>query len=309
MRAIETSYGKSKFFSDYINDLKDIYRQNWDRLLDLNLALISLCIDWLGLPCKILLASNLDLSDPDNWNLAICRKLKADKYLSGDGSQGYLDIDAFHENNIKCIYTNYAVQPYEQLHGPFDPAGANKATHFFQLCDQADIPIIFLNNITGYMVGTEYEHQGMIKHGAKMIQAVTNVRVPRIALYIGASFGAGNYGMCGYAYEPDFLFAWPNSSTGVMGGEQAGRVMSIIARAGAERKGVDVDEDALREREQGIARRIGEESKALFITARVWDDGIIDPRDSRRVLIHTLRICAKGDARALRPTSFGVARM
>ena len=97
--------------------------------------------------------------------------------------------------------------------GPIDPNGATKAAQFIQLCDSADMPILFFNNTTGYMVGTEYEQAGMIKHGAKMIQAVSNARVPKISLYIGASFGAGNYGMCGWSYEPDFLFAWPNART------------------------------------------------------------------------------------------------
>ena len=124
--------------------------------------------------------------------------------------------------------------------GPIDPAGATKASHFFQLCDQSDMPIIFLNNTTGYMVGTEYEQAGMIKHGSKMIQAVSNVRVPKISLYIGASFGAGNYGMSGYAYEPEFLFAWPNATTGVMGGEQAAGTMEEVARSGAARRGQEV---------------------------------------------------------------------
>lgn len=193
--------------------------------------------------------------------------------------------------------------------GPIFPQGSQKATHFIQNCCQTGRPIIYLQNITGYMVGKKVESDGSVKHGSKMIQAVSNANVPQITLMIGASFGAGNYGMCGRAFGPRFVFAWPNSRVAVMGGEQAGRVMSIIARAGAERKGASVDEKALRGREQEIAQRIAEESKALYITARVWDDGIIDPRDSRKVLIHALRICAKGDDRVLRPNSFGVARM
>jgi len=118
--------------------------------------------------------------------------------------------------------------------GPIDPAGATKGGQFFQLCDQANIPIIFLNNTTGYMVGKEYEQGGMVKHGSKMIQATSNVRVPKITLYIGASFGAGNYGMGGFGYEPDFLFTWPNALTGVMGGEQAALTMDQVARVSAE---------------------------------------------------------------------------
>ena len=121
--------------------------------------------------------------------------------------------------------------------GPIDPAGATKAAQFLQLMDQADTPAVFLQNTTGYMVGTEYERAGMIKHGSKMIQAVTNIEVPKLTFMIGASFGAGNYGMCGRAFEPDFLYSWPNAAIGVMGGAQAGKVMSIVAEGAARASG------------------------------------------------------------------------
>jgi len=192
--------------------------------------------------------------------------------------------------------------------GPFDTEGANKATHFFQLCDQADLPIIFLNNITGYMVGTEYEQKGMVKHGSKMIQAVTNVRVPRIALYIGASFGAGNYGMSGYAFEPDFLFSWPNASTGVMGGEQAAKTMRQVAEVAAARRGQPVDVDALERQERTIVDRFSRQESAFYTSGRNLDHGVIDPRDTRRVLGFALETCLEARARAVRPNSFGVAR-
>ncbi|MED5437175.1 MAG: carboxyl transferase domain-containing protein, partial [Pseudomonadota bacterium] len=120
--------------------------------------------------------------------------------------------------------------------GPIDNSGATKAAQFMQLCDQADIPLVFFQNITGYMVGSKYERGGMIKHGAKMIQAVSNVRVPRITFMIGASFGAGNYGMSGYGYDPEFLFSWPNIQIGVMGGEQAAKTMTIVMEAAAKRR-------------------------------------------------------------------------
>jgi geranyl-CoA carboxylase beta subunit len=158
------------------------------------------------------------------------------------------------------------------------------------------------------MVGTEYEHAGMIKHGSKMIQAVTNVRVPRIALYIGASFGAGNYGMCGYAYEPDFLFSWPNASTGVMGGEQAARTMRQVAEVGAARRGEAVDEAALRAQEETIVGIFDQQESAFFTSGRNLDHGIIDPRDTRKVLGFALETCLEGRNRELRPNSFGVAR-
>lgn len=192
--------------------------------------------------------------------------------------------------------------------GPLDPAGANKATQFIQLCGQSDTPLIFLNNITGFMVGTQYEQGGMIKHGAKMIQAVTSVDVPKITLYIGASFGAGNYGMCGYAYDPDFLFTWPNASTGVMGGEQAAGTMEMVARAGMKRKGIEPDEDKLKMQTAMITQHFNKQESAFYTSGRCIDHGVIDPRDTRRVLGFCLETCIEGRARTVKPSSYGVHR-
>jgi geranyl-CoA carboxylase beta subunit len=193
--------------------------------------------------------------------------------------------------------------------GPIDPAGATKGAQFIQLCDQSELPIIFLNNTTGYMVGTEYEQAGMIKHGSKMIQAVSNVRVPKIALYIGASFGAGNYGMSGLAYEPDFLFAWPNATTGVMGGEQAAGTMTMVARVSAKRKGQPIDEEALAAQHKTISAHFDRQSDAFYTSGQCLDHGVIDPRDSRRVLGFCLETCLEAKNRRLQPNAFGVARM
>lgn len=193
--------------------------------------------------------------------------------------------------------------------GPIDPDGATKAAQFFQLCDQAGHPIVFLNNTTGYMVGTDYEHAGMIKHGAKMIQAVSNVRVPRITFYVGASYGAGNYGMSGFGYKPDFLFTWPNASTGVMSGESAAIAMSEVARSIAARKGIEVPEEVLEAQAQKIVDHFTKQESAFYTSGRVLDHGVIDPRDTRRVLGFVLETCLEGRARTLRPNSFGVARM
>jgi geranyl-CoA carboxylase beta subunit len=193
--------------------------------------------------------------------------------------------------------------------GPIDPAGANKAAQFIQLCDQSGTPLVFLQNTTGYMVGKEVEQAGMIKHGSKMIQAVTNAGVPRITLMIGASFGAGNYGMCGRAYDPQFLFAWPNARVAVMGGEQAATVMRIVTEEKLARAGRSAKPEMLEAMRAEIVQRFEIESQALHATARLWDDGIIDPRDTRQVLAYTLALCREGRARSLRPNSFGVARM
>ena len=227
-----------------------------------------------------------------------------------DGSD-FLDFKPLYGPATVCVQTSIMGLACGIIgnNGPFDPSGATKATHFFQLCDQVDIPIIFLNNITGYMVGTEYEHAGMIKHGSKMIQTVTNVRVPRIALYIGASFGAGNYGMCGYAYEPDFLFSWPNASTGVMGGDQAAKTMSQVAQVAAERRGVPVDQAGLKEQEDQIREIFGRQESAFYTSGRNLDHGVIDPRDTRKVLGFALETCLEARHRKLQPNSFGVARM
>jgi geranyl-CoA carboxylase beta subunit len=174
---------------------------------------------------------------------------------------------------------------------------------------QAGTPIVYLQNTTGYMVGTDAERRGIVKHGSKMIQAVANATVPQLTLHIGASFGAGNYGMCGRAYQPRFIFAWPNNRIAVMGGEQAAKVLSIITEDRLSRTGKPVDRDQLRKMEQKIVDQFDRESTALFATARLWDDGLIDPRDSRKVLAYCLSICREAEARPLNPTSFGVARM
>ena len=193
--------------------------------------------------------------------------------------------------------------------GPIDPAGATKGGQFFQLCDQANVPIIFLNNTTGYMVGKEYERDGMIKHGSKMIQAVSNVRVPKITLYIGASFGAGNYGMAGFGYQPDFLFTWPNALTGVMGGEQAALTMDQVARGAAARRGQEVDEDALRAQMERLIQHFDDQSDAFYTSGRLLDQGVIDPRDTRRVLGFALETVWEARNRTVYPNSFGVARL
>jgi len=193
--------------------------------------------------------------------------------------------------------------------GPIDPAGATKAAQFFQLCDQSNMPLVFLNNTTGYMVGSEYERAGMIKHGSKMIQAVSNVQVTKISLYIGASFGAGNYGMCGYAYEPDFLFAWPNATTGVMGGEQAALTMEHVMINSARRRGKEVDRAVLKAQKNAIIEHYDRQSDAFYTSGRLLDHGIIDPRDTRKVLGFALQTCWESRRRTLRPNSFGIARM
>jgi geranyl-CoA carboxylase beta subunit len=193
--------------------------------------------------------------------------------------------------------------------GPIDADGAAKAAQFIQLMCQIGAAVVFLQNTTGYLVGTDAEQRGIVKHGSKMIQAVTNMTVPKLTLHIGASFGAGNYGMCGRAFDPAFIFAWPNNRIAVMGGEQAAKTMRIVAEEGAAKRGEPPNKEYLDAMAKTIVDKYDEESRALFATARLWDDGIIDPRDSRKVLAFCLDTVAEARARRLHPNVFGVARM
>src|ERR1700758_5212583 len=193
--------------------------------------------------------------------------------------------------------------------GPIDADGASKAAQFIQLCCQANTPIVYLQNTTGYMVGREAEQAGIIKHGSKMIQAVANATVPQLTVHIGASFGAGNYGMCGRAYDPRFIFAWPSNRIAVMGSEQAARVMGIVTKEKLKRQDKPVDDARIKKMEQEIIKRVDAESTALYATARLWDDGLIDPRDTRKVLAFCLSICREAGLRPLKPVTFGVGRM
>ena len=191
--------------------------------------------------------------------------------------------------------------------GPIDSPGANKATHFIQACCQSGTPLVYLQNITGYMVGRAHEEAGMIKHGAKMIQAVTNASVPQITLHCGASYGAGNYGMCGRGFAPRFCFSWPNARTAVMGGEQAAETMAIVTEAAMARRGA-VDHDKLAALKREIVERFERQTSVFTTSALLLDDGVIDPRDTRAVLAEVLAICRSAARRAPRAMQFGVAR-
>lgn len=191
--------------------------------------------------------------------------------------------------------------------GPIDVAGANKATHFIQACCQARTPILYLQNTTGYMVGRAHEEAGMIKHGSKMIQAVTSATVPQFTIHCGASFGAGNYGMCGRGFHPRFCFSWPNAKTAVMGGEQAARTMAIVTEAAMRRKG-EVDQARLDALQRGIVERFERQMSVFTTSALLLDDGVIDPRDTRAVLAKLMSICRDAEAKRPQPMQFSVAR-
>jgi acetyl-CoA carboxylase carboxyltransferase component len=203
-------------------------------------------------------------------------------------------VDGSRFSEFKSEYGPTLVAGFARIHG--FPVGilanngvlmsesSGKGAQFIELCNQQDIPLVFLQNITGFMVGKTYEEQGIIRNGAKLINAVSNSTVPAITIMIGGSYGAGNYAMCGRAYEPRFLFTWPNHRIAVMGPQQLSGVMDIIKRESLIKAGLPVDEEKLAASRVALESQIQRESDCYFATARLWDDGIIDPRDTRTVL-------------------------
>lgn len=226
-----------------------------------------------------------------------------------------VDGSRFHE--FKPAYGTTLVTGYARIHGyrvgivanngVLFAGSAQKGAHFIQLCNQSDAPIVFLQNVTGFMVGRRYEEGGIIKDGAKMINAVSNSTVPHLTVMIGASYGAGNYAMSGRAYHPRFLFSWPNHRIAVMGPEQLAGVLSIVRRQAAERAGLPFDEAQDQKLRQAVEGQIDQESYAFFASGRLWDDGVIDPRDTRTVLGLTLSAVHSGPVEGAR--SYGVFRM
>lgn len=227
-----------------------------------------------------------------------------------DGSD-FLDFKPLFGVSTVCIQAEIFGQAVGIIgnNGPIDPQGANKATQFLQLMDQADTPVLFFQNTTGYIVGIKSEQAGMIKHGSKMIQAVRNIEVPRITVMTGASFGAGNYGMCGRGYNPDFLYTLPNAKMGVMGGEQAAKTMSMVARGKAAAAGVEPDEEMLAQQEKMLAHVFDSQSDAFYTSGHMMDDGMIDPRDMRKTLGMLLETVQEARNRVVRPNTFGIARL
>ncbi len=227
-------------------------------------------------------------------------------------------VDGSDFDEFKGLYGGSLVTGWATLHGY--PIGilanargvlfseeSQKATQFIQLANQANTPLLFLHNTTGYMVGRAYEEGGMIKHGAMMINAVSNSTVPHITLLIGSSYGAGHYGMCGRAYDPRFLFAWPSAKSAVMGGAQLAGVLSIVNRAATEARGQPFDEDADAALRAAVEAQIEAESLPMFLSGRLYDDGVIDPRDTRTVLGMCLSAIANAPIEGT--STFGVFRM
>jgi geranyl-CoA carboxylase beta subunit len=225
-----------------------------------------------------------------------------------DGSD-FLEFGANYGSATVCGHVHLEGWPLGVItnNGPIDSAGASKATHFIQACCQSRTPLLYLQNTTGYMVGRAHEEAGIIKHGSKMIQAVTSATVPQITVQCGASFGAGNYGMCGRAFQPRFCFSWPNARTAVMGAEQAAQTMRTVTEAAMRRKG-EVDSARLDAMERRIVERFESQTSVLRTSALLLDDGVIDPRDTRAVLALVLAVCREAQARQPQAMQFSVAR-
>ncbi|MBM3387585.1 MAG: acyl-CoA carboxylase subunit beta, partial [Betaproteobacteria bacterium] len=242
-----------------------------------------------------------DLRTPVDMREVIARIVDASAFLEFKASHGPATV---------CGHASIAGRRVGVItnNGPIDPAGSNKITHFVQACEQSALPIVWLQNTTGFIVGQDAEQAGMIKHGSKQIQALANARVPQITVQCGASFGAGNYGMCGRGFGPRFLFVWPNARTAVMGPQQAAGTMGIVLEEAARRKGEAVDRDKLQALQSRIVQTFERQMSAFYTSGLMLDDGVIDPRDTRRVLALTLTLCAEAEARALRPMQYGVAR-
>ncbi len=225
-------------------------------------------------------------------------------------------VDDSDFDEFKALYGTTLVTGFARLHG--HPVGiiANngvlfsessvKGAHFIELCTQRHIPLIFLQNITGFMVGQQYEAEGIAKHGAKLVTAVACARVPKLTVIIGGSYGAGNYGLCGRAYDPNFLWMWPNARISVMGGEQAAGVMAQVKRDGMEARGETWSESEETAFKQPIKEKYDAQGHPYFASARLWDDGIIDPAQTREVLALSLSACLN---RPIADTQFGVFRM
>jgi acetyl-CoA carboxylase carboxyltransferase component len=252
-------------------------------------------------PDELLGLAPVDLRVPADVREILARVL--------DGSR-FDEWKPLYGQNLVCGWASvhgYPLGVLANAQGVLFSEESNKAAHFIQLANRADVPLLFLQNTTGYMVGKAYEQRGIIKDGAKMINAVSNSTVPHLTLILGASYGAGGYGMAGRAYDPRFLFTWPASRTAVMGPEQLAGVMSLLSRASAEAAGRPFDEEADRSMRQAVQQQVEAESTALFNTGLLYDDGILDPRDTRTALGITLSACHSGEVAGT--SSFGVFRM
>jgi acetyl-CoA carboxylase carboxyltransferase component len=254
-----------------------------------------------------------DLKEPFDPREAILRIVDGVPTSSTTGGRNAVPFDEF-----KPLYGTSLCVGWATLHGREIGILANargvlfseeaqKAAQFIQLANQKDTPLLFLHNTTGYMVGTEYEQGGIIKHGAMMINAVSNSKVPHLTVIMGASYGAGNYGMNGRAYDPRFLFTWPSAKSAVMGPQQLAGVLEIVARESAEKKGEPFDAEGFKGVKDMVEGLVEEQSLPYFLSGLVYDDGVIDPRDTRTVLGICLSVIDNQPVEGA--MNFGVFRM
>ncbi len=224
-----------------------------------------------------------------------------------DGSE-FDEYKALYGKTLVCGFARIAGRPIGIIgnNGILFSESALKGTHFIELCCQRNIPLLFLQNIVGFMVGKAFEEGGIAKHGAKMVMAVACANVPKFTVVVGGSFGAGNYGMCGRAYDPRFLFMWPNARISVMGGEQAAGVLATLKRDQLEKAGKPWDEEQEAEYRRPILETYQKQGHPYYASARLWDDGVIEPTATRGVIARCLEISANAP---LEPTRFGVFRM
>eukprot|EP01130_Rhizamoeba_saxonica_P016190 TRINITY_DN7438_c0_g1_i1.p1 TRINITY_DN7438_c0_g1~~TRINITY_DN7438_c0_g1_i1.p1 ORF type:complete len:532 (-),score=121.90 TRINITY_DN7438_c0_g1_i1:22-1617(-) len=267
-----------------------------------------------SIPDKYFGSIEAPIYDPDEILGIISPDLR-NAYDSREVIARLVDGSKFHEwkpeygKTIVCCWAELHGFPIAILanNGVLFPETSDKAAHFIALSDKRGIPLLFLQNITGFMVGKQYEHNGIIKHGAHLINAVSNAEVPALTVMIGASYGAGNYAMCGRAYGPRFLFSWPNSKVAVMGSDQLVGVMTQVRRDAANSRGIEFDEEDAKVKGQMFKQLVDSQSDAYYVSGEVIDDGIIDPRDTRDILgmclsvIHNTEISPGG--------RFGVARL
>ena len=225
-----------------------------------------------------------------------------------DGSR-FHEFKAQYGTSIVCGFSHIYGYPVGIIanNGILFSESAVKAAHFVELCTQRNIPLVFLQNITGFMVGKKYENEGIAKHGAKLVTAVSSTHVPKFTVIVGGSFGAGNYGMCGRAFSPRQLWMWPNAKISVMGGEQAANVLLTVKQDQLAKTSKSMSAAEQAEFKQPILDKYSSESSAYYSSARIWDDGIIDPKDTRHVL--GLGIAASLNKVWHKANGFGVFRM
>lgn len=232
-------------------------------------------------PSELLGIISDDLSKSFDMNEVICRIVDGSRFFEFKKNYGKTLLTGF--SHIEGIPVGILAN-----NGILFSESALKGTHFIELCTQEKIPLLFLQNITGFMVGKKYEHEGIAKNGAKLVHAVANANVPKLTLIAGGSYGAGNYGMCGRGYDPRYLFMWPSSRISVMGGTQAAEVLATVKQSQLERKGQKLSPEDVTKLKEPILEKYDRESSAYYSSARLWDDGVIDPRDTRQILAAAL---------------------